>query len=145
MDTAFAEELPCYQPTARQIAALAPAGFDVVINLLPERNRLFLREEKELVHTLGMQYIPIPVVWAKPTLNDLERFFDCLDEHRPRQLFIHCAENKRVSVFVALYRIHRLGWQPARALREVHRIWQPNTAWMKFIERALQDAGLATR
>jgi protein tyrosine phosphatase (PTP) superfamily phosphohydrolase (DUF442 family) len=156
MDTAFAEEIPCYrrlserlvtagQPNLRQIAALAPAGFDVVINLLPEDSSAFLPEEVELVGALGMQYISIPVSWERPTLTVLKRFYAVLEKHRQHQLFIHCAENKRVSIFMALYRIHRLGWQPVRALRDVERIWQPDETWQRFFRRALNHAPLAAR
>ncbi|MFH1143364.1 MAG: protein tyrosine phosphatase family protein [Candidatus Eisenbacteria bacterium] len=125
------------QPDRRQLALLAPSGFETVINLLPATADHALPDEESIVRSLGMDYIHIPVPWTRPTARHLEAFCDCLDAHCGRLVFIHCAANYRVSVFLALYRIRRLGWQHDRALRDMHRIWMPNPVWQRFIDRTL--------
>lgn len=63
------------QPTAEQLAAIASAGYGVVINLaLPTSDRA-LPNEEAIVTGLGMDYVAIPVVWEEPTLADLAQFF----------------------------------------------------------------------
>ena len=149
MDALFSEGIPRYrrlshrlatggQPDERHLAALAPAGFEVVINLLPADAETALPHEGEIVRSLGMTYVHIPVSWTRPTLAHLKAFCDCLEMHREQTLFVHCAANMRVSVFIALYRILREGWQQDRALREAQRVWQPDPTWQRFIERVLE-------
>jgi protein tyrosine phosphatase (PTP) superfamily phosphohydrolase (DUF442 family)/RimJ/RimL family protein N-acetyltransferase len=162
MDALFSEGIPQYrrlshrlatggQPDERHLAALAPAGFEVVINLLPADAETALPHEGDIVRSLGMTYVHIPVSWTRPTLAHLKAFCDCLEMHREQTLFVHCAANMRVSVFVALYRILREGWQQDRALREARRVWEPDPVWQRFIARVLGDkadpatGGSATR
>jgi len=125
------------QPTARQLAALAPAGFEAVINLLPVNDEQALAHEGDIVRSLGMEYVHIPVAWSRPSARALRAFCDYLAAMRGKMLFIHCAANYRVAVFLALYRIQRRGWQPERAFREMRRVWIPNPDWVRFIDRIL--------
>lgn len=124
------------QPTAEQLAAIASAGYGVVINLaLPTSDRA-LPNEEAIVTGLGMDYVAIPVVWEEPTLADLAQFFLTMDTHGQRRIFVHCAANMRVSAFVYLYRRLRLGLEEAIALADLHAIWHPNPRWQQFIDQA---------
>jgi uncharacterized protein (TIGR01244 family) len=129
------------QPTAAQIAEIAAAGYQVVINLALHDGDYALADEAGAVRAAGMEYIHIPVQWERPTRADLLRFFEVMDAHRDERVFVHCAMNMRVSVFVALYRVLRLGWEPARAMQDVARIWQPNETWAGFIEEMSTNPG----
>ncbi|MBD2256588.1 sulfur transferase domain-containing protein [Pseudanabaena sp. FACHB-2040] len=124
------------QPTAEQFEAIRQAGYQVVVNLALLTSDNALPQEPALVESLGMQYVPIPVIWEEPTLADLHRFFAVMEANQDKKVFVHCAANMRVSVFVYLYRCLRLELDEAQARQDLHRIWQPNSIWQQFIEQA---------
>lgn len=127
------------QPTEAQFRAIAQAGVQTVINLALATSPNALPDEAGLVRRLGMNYFHLPVIWEAPTRKALDQFMDTLDGEAGRKVLIHCAANMRVSVFVALYRILRLGWKRETAFQEVTRIWNPEEyeVWRKFIESVL--------
>jgi protein tyrosine phosphatase (PTP) superfamily phosphohydrolase (DUF442 family) len=130
------------QPTASQFAAIKAAGYDIVVNLAMPDSSNALSNEQRLVAEQGMLYVHIPVVWEHPTAQDLEQFFDLMARCRGRRVFVHCALNMRVSVFVFLYRVVWLGIAPEVAYRDVLRIWQPNPVWQRFLDESLAEYGL---
>jgi protein tyrosine phosphatase (PTP) superfamily phosphohydrolase (DUF442 family) len=125
------------QPTEEQFHEIACAGFEVVINLGLTDTDYALQDEAGLVHNLGMKYVHIPVIWENPTLENLGEFMSTMEEHQGNKLFVHCAANMRVSVFMALYRILHLGWDRERAMEDVRKIWEPNERWDQFIKQVL--------
>ena len=132
------------QPSESQVAEIARQGFQVIINLGLTKTEYALEDEANLVKSLGMTYIHIPVLWDHPTRDDLETFFavmdvyqSAIDNHQHKCVFVHCAANMRVSVFIALYRALRLGWSWERAFQDVQRIWTPNEIWGEFIDEIL--------
>jgi protein tyrosine phosphatase (PTP) superfamily phosphohydrolase (DUF442 family) len=127
------------QPDEGELAAVAEAGYQVVINLGLHDAPYALEDEAGLVRSLGMAYVHIPVVWERPTRDDLERFFETMAAHQDERLFVHCAANKRVSAFMALYRVHRLGWPVEEALATLAVESFPE-AWRRFI-RAMLEPG----
>lgn len=129
------------QPTAAQLADIRDAGYEVVINLAMPDSTNALPNEGELVAGLGMDYVHIPVVWEEPTGEDLERFFETLDEYQGRKVFVHCALNWRVSAFVFLLRVIKLGDPVQPALQALHEVWQPNPTWQQFISDSLESHG----
>ena len=54
-------------PKAEQIEDAARHGVQLVINLAPHEVMDALPGETDLVTSLGMQYINIPVIWNTPT------------------------------------------------------------------------------
>lgn len=127
------------QPLEEEIPAIAQAGFQVVINLALLDADYSLRDEPGLVRRLGMTFVHIPVAWEMPTQAKLLAFFDAMAQHDGQRIFLHCAANMRASVFLALYRILRLGWQQDTALAEVHDIWQPDFVWQSFLDQSLAE------
>ena len=121
------------QPTADELAAVARAGYEAVINLHISPD---LPDEGDVVRSLGMEYVHIPVPWEHPARDHLERFFEAMDARRGQRLFVHCAANMRVSAFMALYRVQRLGWPQDRALDFVDVPTFP-PVWQTFIEEML--------
>jgi protein tyrosine phosphatase (PTP) superfamily phosphohydrolase (DUF442 family) len=128
-------------PTAEQFPLIRAAGCAVVINLLPDNGHYATEDEEDAVRAACMEYIVIPVLWQKPTLDNLRAFFDALDANSHRKVWVHCAANMRVSAFVYLYRTLRLGWTDADAARDLHRIWTPEGWWRDFIEEARATFG----
>jgi protein tyrosine phosphatase (PTP) superfamily phosphohydrolase (DUF442 family) len=125
------------QPTAEQFKAIADVGYSVVVNLALSTADNALANEAELVKSLGMTHFHLPVVWAAPSRGDLEIFFRVMEKNRHLKVFVHCALNMRVSVFVYLYRVLRLKESEPAAYADLHRIWQPNPTWQAFIDQVL--------
>jgi uncharacterized protein (TIGR01244 family) len=126
------------QPSEDQIAAVAHSGVQVVINLAPHDAPSALEDEAACVAALGLDYIHIPVAFSAPTGKDLAAFFDAMDANRTRKMLVHCAANKRVTAFLGLYRIIRLGWAQDEAFALMHSVWTPDAVWSRFIEDVLE-------
>ena len=121
------------QPSEDQLRSIAAAGYQVVINLaLHDDPRYSLTDEASCVNALGMEYIHIPVQFARPTQADLDQFFAAMDASKSKRVWVHCAANMRVSAFVGLYRL-REGWDQKEAFALMNEIWQPNEVWSAFI------------
>lgn len=127
------------QPSETQLRDVAAAGFEVVINLGLLDLRYCLPNEAGLVQSLGLEYHHIPVNFESPQLEDLRRFFSVMDTAQGKKVFVHCAANKRVSSFVALYGETKLCWSREKANALINRIWQPDEVWTLFIAQARED------
>lgn len=128
------------QPKEEQLADIAAAGYEAVVNLALHDGEYSLKDERASVERLGMEYYHLPVIWQNPTPGDLQAFFDRMDQLKGRKVFVHCAANMRVSAFMALYRILRLGMKPEDAFREMYKIWTPEGWWKDFIDQALEGS-----
>jgi len=124
------------QPTEEQTAAIASAGCTTVINLGLHDADYALPDERGLVESLGMEYIHIPVLWEQPTEADLKQFCDTLEAYEGQDIFVHCAANKRVSVFIALDRVIRQGRPAKEALKDVDLYTFPQV-WQAFVDEIL--------
>jgi len=125
------------QPTEEQFADIRASGYEVVINLAMPDSTNALPNEAELVTEQSMDYVHIPVLWEDPKDDDLDRFFEVMGRYEDRKVFVHCALNWRVSCFVFLYRVIRLGVPNEIARETLLRMWEPSPTWQSFIERSL--------
>lgn len=127
-------------PTAEQLADAAQQGIQLVINLAPHNIIDALPNETELVNSLGIQYMNIPVNWSTPTKDGLDRFMDVIDENKDKKILVHCQANFRATAFVAMYRILRQGWEAEDAMAGMHKIWDEEDypIWKMFIEGTLK-------
>lgn len=126
------------QPTEEQLAAITNAGCTTVVNLGLHDADYALPDERGLVESLGMEYVHIPVLWDRPTKADLAQFCEIMAGYEDRDIFVHCAANKRVSVFVALDRVTRQGWTAQEALKGVDVPAFPKV-WQTFIDSVLGE------
>jgi len=134
------------QPTEAQLAAIARAGYQVIINLaLHDDPRYALRDEAASVAALGLPYVHIPVQFRAPTRDDLLQFFAAMDAHLARKVWVHCAANYRVTAFVGLYRALRQNWPREQAFALMHEVWQPDATWQAFIDEQLLGGYYAKR
>lgn len=127
------------QPSAEQFTLIASEGYRTVINLALETSQGALPDERALVEGLGLSYVHIPVRFDAPKDSDLQQFFAALDAAKGK-VFVHCIANKRVSAFLFLYRVLKLGQPVSEAEMALHRIWHPDEAWQSFIDRSLRAA-----
>ena len=129
-------------PKAGQLADAPKHGVQVVINLAPHDSQYALPNEAELVNSLGMKYINIPVNWSTPTKDGLDKFMDAMDEHKDKIILVHCEANFRASAFAAMYRILRLGWKDEDAFKIMHKIWDEDAfpVWKIFIEGMVKSS-----
>ena len=121
------------QPDEDELAAIASAGYQVVVNLaLHDDPRYSLKDEPGAVRSLGMTYEHIPVIFTEPSKEDLNAFFAAMALHRSKRRWVHCAANKRVSTFVGLYLHLIAGYPIERAFATERSVWEPNPVWANF-------------
>ena len=129
------------QPTEAQFRTIREAGFDVVINLALPTSDSALAGEGSIVAGLGMSYVHIPVPFRAPTSLEFRAFTGVMAAFDRRRVFVHCAANKRVSVFVFLYRVLYQRAVITDAEHDLHAIWQPDEVWSRFIQVQLRRLG----
>ena len=122
------------QPTEAQLRDIAAAGFQSVINLALTTSTDALADEPANVRALGLVHLHIPVDFEAPTAEDYDRFAAAMQAWRGRDVFVHCAANYRVSVFIAIYRVTVLGWRREAALAAVRDVWEPDAVWAAFFD-----------
>jgi len=127
------------QPTVDELRRLAAEGCAVVVNLGLLDPAYCLDDEAGLARSLGIEYHHIPVAFGDPRPGDFLAFVVLLDRLRTRKSFVHCAANKRVSCFVALYEELRGGWPRERADALIRRVWEPDAVWAAFIAAVRRD------
>lgn len=130
------------QPEQDELAWIADAGYRAVINLALHDAEYSLADEAGSVQALGMDYVHIPVIWQRPEADNLDAFFQIMEQRGGQKLFLHCAANRRVSVFLALYFMARQRWSQQQAMDHIHSIWTPDDVWLMFINQQSQRLGL---
>lgn len=128
-------------PKADQLTDAAQKGVQTVINLTAANADDELPNEKELLDSLGVDYVHIPVEWNNPTRRNLDEFMNAMDAHKGAKVLVHCQANYRATGFVTLYRILRRGWDKEAAFQDLRKIWKPEKfpVWQKFIEENLRQ------
>ncbi len=128
------------QPTAEQFADIGAAGYEIVINI---DSATAVPNEDELVTSMGLSFIHIPVDWHAPEQTNVDLFFDVMKAVEHKKVFLHCAANMRVSAFVYLYRLIHLDYDPTEAKRTMNILWEPRGVWKQFVEDALDRYGVS--
>lgn len=126
------------QPTEAQLESIAAAGYTTVINLaLHDDPRYSLPDEAGTLKALGVSYEHIPVAFTAPTESDLQAFFHAMNAHAGEKVWVHCAANMRVAVFLGLYRVIEQGDDEDTAFMLMHDLWKPDKVWWSFIADTL--------
>lgn len=125
------------QLSEEDIASLSAMEVDVVINLALPSSSNALPHEAEYVTRAGICYIHIPVEWEQPEYVQLLQFFGILNALEGQRIWVHCAKNMRVSVFIYLYRRLCLKHSEEEAVYPMREVWVPNLTWQTFIEQAM--------
>lgn len=126
------------QPDESELETVCQADFELVINLGLSDAPYAVKDEALIIASRGLDYIHLPVNFEAPEIDQFYAFCGIMREQRDRKIFLHCAANKRVSVFIALYRVVVEGWRFTDAERDILAIWEPNDIWQAFIETVLE-------
>jgi len=127
------------QPDAQELQLIAHAGYEVVINLGLSDTDYAIPDEREILLSQGLSYYHIPISFSEPEIEKFWQFLQVVKKHSKQKMFIHCAANKRVSVFMALYRHIEQNWNLDDALEEAETIWQPDDNWCLFIDAIIAN------
>lgn len=115
------------QPTRGGFEALARLGVRLVVNLREEGRQA--DEEKELVESLGMRYVNIPLSpTSRPKDEHIEQFLALFSDFENLPVLVHCYRGAdRTGMAVGTYRIDFDGWKLRPTLWEMakHRAVQP--------------------
>jgi uncharacterized protein (TIGR01244 family) len=113
------------QPRIEHFAMLKGRGVKSVLNLRqPSEHRA--DEEKAAVEAAGMKYFNIPVVYAKPTDEQVAEFLRITDDPANRPMLVHCTAAIRVGGFWLIRRVMRDGMSWDAALEEAHKVGLTN-------------------
>lgn len=127
------------QPTAEQFTAVRDAGFERVIYIAFSNNPNAVPNADQLVKSLGMDYVHIPVDWTRPTTQDFYTFADVMQRAPERKTLLHCQVNARATAFSFLYRVIYEQVPLAQAKADMNSVWQPNETWRDFIFTVLAE------
>ncbi len=125
------------QPKTEQFKEICAEGFEVIFNLALSDSPNAIEDENEIIRKLNMEYMHIPVDFRSPAIEDLEFFFEHMEKHRNKKVFIHCVMNLRVSVFMFLYHTIKCHMPIIDARRHMDAVWQPEPVWQDFIKNTL--------
>ena len=117
------------QPSEDQLADVAKAGCDLVINLATIDPQYSLDDEENSCRSLEMTYLHIPVEWTAPKVEDYQAFEIAMGEAVGKRILVHCAANYRATAFYAVYAKQALGWSNEDAQTLITRIWKSNPEW----------------
>lgn len=126
------------QPEADQFSMIAESGHEVVINLAMPGHEKSIANEGELVTSLGMTYIHLPVPFNAPNEDHYAMFCRYMDSLANKRVWVHCIVNARVSAFLFRYLQDCRGYTAESATTPVLEAWLPqmDSVWSEFIGRA---------
>ena len=129
------------QPTIGELAEIAEANYSVVVNLAMHDSDNAISEEGDIVSSLGMKYIHIPVPFEAPTSDHLKKFFNVMDSFEDKKVFVHCAVNARVSAFMHQYLTLKKGVSSEQATSPLLNQWLPtmDSNWKSIMELAIKE------
>ena len=121
------------QPCETEFIRITDLGYSTMINLALTSSDNAIVNEGDIVTELGLSYVHIPIQWQKPTLEQFQLFAAVMQQQNQRKVWVHCAFNMRVSVFLYLYSTFYLSIPEETAVQKLNQVWQPNNIWSQFI------------
>ena len=129
------------QPEIDQFSIIKNNNIETIINLAKTDSPGAIENEGEIVSENSMDYIHIPVDFKNPTTNELESFFNIMEQLSNKNVLVHCAYNWRVSCFIYLYRVVKINIPKDIAEKDMLNVWQPNKTWRIFINNNIKKMG----
>jgi tyrosine-protein phosphatase SIW14 len=114
------------QPKERDYESLKAIGIQTVIDLQAEPKEY----EKQMVESLGMRYVNIPMVGKKyPTEQAVTAFMKLVDDPATGKFFVHCAGGRhRTGAMGAVYRFTKYNWNYDQVYAEMKK-YDFYTSW----------------
>jgi len=131
------------QPTQEEFELIANSKFNLVINLGLTSSVGKLDREDDIVTSLGMNYIHIPVDFEKPTIKNLNDFLKLLYTFKNEKIWIHCIKNYRVSAFMYVYHKYVLQTPFEEIDLEIFEQWQPSKEWQELMKTPIEELDLS--
>jgi tyrosine-protein phosphatase SIW14 len=104
------------QPGADGLQALKKMGVHIVIDMRGSKSS----HEKEVVTSLGMQYVSIPWHCPFPKAKTFAKFLQVIHANPDTKIFVHCRlGDDRTGMAIASYRMAVQGWSADDALKEM--------------------------
>ena len=105
------------QPKKEDYSDLAALGIKTVIDLRADPEDY----EKQMVESLGMHYVNIPMIEKKyPQEGQVEQFLKLVNDPETGKFYVHCAGGRhRTGVMGAVYRFTRYGWNYDQVYQEM--------------------------
>ncbi len=124
------------QPTVKQFDEIAQAGYSAVVNLAMHDSDDAIADEGNIVTSLGMKYIHIPVPFDAPSKEHLRSFIRAMRAMDGNKVWVHCVVNARVSAFMYHYLRIDKGYDDNAARNQLLRRWEPkmDVVWTKFLQ-----------
>ena len=123
------------QPRTEHFAGLKTKGVKSVLNLRqPSEHRA--DDEKAAVEGAGMKYFNIPVVYARPTDEQVDEFLKITDDPANRPMLVHCTAAIRVGGFWLIRRVLRDGMSWDAALEEARKVGLKNAPHLEEFAKA---------
>lgn len=131
----------CGQPTVDQFIDIAEQGYSTVINLAMHDSENAVKEEGNIVASLGMSYIHMPVPFDAPDIYHFKRFCQLMDVVDGEKVLVHCAVNARVSAFMHQYLTLTKGFESAQVSSPLLNKWRPrmDNVWGRFMAFSKTD------
>ncbi len=132
------------QPTVEQFDEIAKAGYSSVVNLAMPDSDDAIADEGNIVTSLGMKYVHIPVPFDNPTKEHLREFIRVMRAMDGEKVWVHCIVNARVSAFMYHYLRMDKGQDDNAAKNQLLRRWEPrmDAVWTKFMQLRREDLAL---
>ena len=122
------------QLNAVQLKKIKEYGINTVINLALTDAPNHLHNEDKICLDIGLNYIQLPICWELPDAEQALFVLDTIDFLvKDHQVWVHCAQNYRVSALMYLYRQYYMNMDIATAQNLLHQIWTPNDTWTGLI------------
>jgi protein tyrosine/serine phosphatase len=114
------------QPKENDYESLKALGITTVVDLQDEPKAY----EKQLVESLGMHYVNIPMVGKKyPTDEAVSAFVKLVDDPKTGKFFVHCAGGRhRTGAMGAVYRFNKYHWNYDQVYAEMKK-YDFYTSW----------------
>jgi protein tyrosine phosphatase (PTP) superfamily phosphohydrolase (DUF442 family) len=131
------------QPTKDQLQQIKEYGIHTIINLALNSSTEHLDNEDQICLDLGLNYMQFPICWDTPNTDQALFALDTINFLvQDQKVWLHCAQNKRASALIFLYRQYYMNIDIAVAQQYLEEVWEPNETWTGLIHSvALQLKG----
>lgn len=103
-----------------------------------------LLNEGNIVASLNMKYVHLPVPFESPSPSHVRDFFSIMGAFEGKKIFVHCVANARVSAFMYQYLTLKKGLDTNIATSPILEKWLPSMDenWKSIIGLTISEIEL---